>query len=80
MVQLVWHVNAIAGCIEALNLAEKFTLYKTLTQLAYKGDEPEHYERLYRLIDSKAYKIEWAMRAIYDLDKQSVVQSAMTSL
>jgi len=69
MVQLVWHVRNVLGDLRALDLCKAFELCKTLTQIAYRGGTPEHYERIYSVVDEGAYKLEWAMRTVYEQDK-----------
>ena len=66
MVQLVWKVNAVQGCEKALDLAEKFSLYKTLTQIAYQSKDSRMYARIHDVVDSGLYKLEWAMRTVYE--------------
>ena len=39
MVKLIWKVFRVIGCVEALNAAKTFKLYKTLTQIAYHGGQ-----------------------------------------
>ena len=69
MVQLVWHVQKVEGYLQALDLAKKFRLYKTLTNLAYHSHDSEFYEKIHEIVDSGEYKIEWAIRAVFEQDK-----------
>ena len=68
MVQLVWHVCAIESINRGLDLARDFRLYKTLTQIAYQGGKLEHYDRIYEILGNEQgeYKVEWAMRTVYE--------------
>ena len=71
MVELVKRIHMLDDANLALDLAKNFELYKTLTQLAYLSGEL-YYERIHAIVDSGAYKLEFAMRVVYDLDKDSV--------
>ena len=72
MVQLVWKVNQILGCEQALELAKSFNLFKTLTQIAYQSNNQNHYDKIHEIVDNGLYKLEWAMRTVYEQDKISV--------
>ena len=66
MVEVVWHVKNIEGFERALSLSKTFKLYKTLTQIAYQSGEPDFYLWIHAVVDEGAYKLEWAMRTVYE--------------
>ena len=78
MVKLVWKVFRVIGCVEALNAARNFNLYKTLTQIAYHGGQREHYSHIYDIVNNGDYRLEWAMRAIYEQDKLRIEEAVST--
>ena len=75
MVQLALHAREVLGTEAALDLSKNFNLFKTMTRIAYQGGEPEHYQHIYETVQSQKYRLEWAMRAVYELDKHSILQA-----
>ena len=75
MVKLTWHARTILGTEHALELSKNFNLFKTMTQIAYHGGAPEHYQYIYEVIQSQKYRLEWAMRAVYEQDKESILHA-----
>ena len=70
-VRLCWHVYDICGIDLALSLASQFVLYKTMTQMVYRGGS--HYHGfLYEHIDSGRFPLSQALRVVYTCDKESL--------
>ena len=75
MVRLAWHVQQVSGFEAAIILARKFRIFKTVTNLAYHSGDTELYEAIYEIVDSNEYQLVWAMRAVYDQDKQCIIEA-----
>lgn len=79
MVSLVWQIQRVNsaenGYEKALEYAKKFKLYKTLTQVAYRSNQVDLYDSIHEVIEGTDYRVEWAMRTVYELDKDSIVEA-----
>lgn len=79
MVSLIWQIQRVNGAtngyVKALDYAKKFKLYKTLTQVAYRSNQVQLYEAIHEVIEMGFYRVEWALRAVYELDKESIVEA-----
>ena len=68
-VRLCWHVFSVCGIDAALELASRFVLYKTMTQMVYRGG-PGYYGFLYQHIDAGRFPLSQALRVVYAYDKE----------
>lgn len=66
MVALVRHLESTVSIEHALDICKTFRMFKSLTQIAYRGGQPHHFNYIYSVVNSQEYKLEWAMREVFE--------------